>query len=442
MNTQTIAPMDQSEFKLHKRQWEVYRSTARFRVLVAGRRFGKTHLALVEMIRAAQSPGRIVWYVGPTDDQAKRVVWERLKNMTRQWWSHDPDETHCVIHLHWGSTLSVSGGFAPDSLRGDGLDFVVLDESATLKPNLWSEILMPALTDREGRALFIGTPKGRNHFYEYFEYAQSDDEWQSFQFTTGDGGLVTAAELAKASRRADVDTFRQEFEGNFTTTARNRAYYAFDPAVHVKPLSFDMLRPLVWSIDFNVNPMCMLLLQRIDDMVHVLEEIVIKPDANTEKACQAFLARAMHHQARVPHYLRPVAIQVYGDASGNQRRTSGTSTDWALIRQFFGQWRGTFEPAYYTATMNPGVRERVSCVNSRLTNLINETHLFIDPSCVELIKDLEQVTWVLDSTGAATGQLNKSDKARTHASDALGYYISQVFPLKPPIGPKSSGRLL
>ncbi len=433
---------DPSKITLHERQWEVYRSNARFRVLVAGRRFGKTHLALAEMVQAARGQGRLVWYVGPNDQQSKRIAWDRLKAMTRRWWAKRPNETELRIDLTWGSTIVVSGAFKPDTLRGEGIDFLVLDEFAALRPEAWNEVFRPALADRQGRALFIGTPQGRNHFYDHFEYAKTDPDWESFQFTTAQGGLVHAGELAGAGRQLDPDSFRQEFEAEFTATGRNRAYYAFDRAVHVGPVSFDVMRPLVWSIDFNVNPMCMLLMQRVEEMVHVLEEIVIKPEANTEAACQAFLKRALVHNAQVPFYQRPLTVQVYGDASGNQRRTAGVSTDWAIIREFFGNWRGTFEPAHYTASVNPGVRDRINCVNSRLRNLMDETRVLIDPRCGELIKDLEQVTWAVDATGAPTSELNKSDKARTHTSDALGYYLSQAFPLKGKVGEQPKGRIM
>jgi hypothetical protein len=176
-------------------------------------------------------------------------------------------------------------------------------------------------------------------------------------------------------------------------------------------------------------------MQRIADTVHVLEEIVIKPAANTEAACQAFHKRAFELSQTVPHHQRPFEIEIYGDASGNQRRTSGADTDWALIRQFFALWKGTYNAKFHTVTVNPAVRDRVNCVNSRLRNQLSETHLFIDPACRELIKDLEDVSWALND-------IDKADRARTHTSDALGYYLSQAFNLKPIMGHQPQGRVL
>jgi hypothetical protein len=310
-----------------------------------------------------------------------------------------------------------------------------------MKPEAWAEVLRPALTDRQGRALFIGTPKGRNHFYERFEYAHNDPNWAAFQFSTAQGGLVPDEELSLVARELDPVSFQQEFGGEFVSANRHRVYYTFHRDLHVRPLGFQCLYPLIWSIDFNVNPMCMLLMQRVGDTVFVFDEIVL-PNANTEAACQAFLEKAEPLYKLVPGYQRPLSVEVYGDASGHQKRTSAAETDWTIIRHFFLRWKGTFQESFHILSSNPPVRDRINSVNSRLRNTLEENRLFIDPRCRELIKDLEQVAWAVDSTGAVLPELDKSDRTRTHASDALGYYISQVFPLKPLIGHQSSGRIL
>jgi hypothetical protein len=423
--------------RLNPRQLDVYNSPARFRILVAGRRFGKTHLALIEMLHYAQTKGRTIWYVGPSYRQAKRIAWNRLKSLTRPYWSKTPSETDLTIELSFGSHLAIRGADRPDSLRGDGLDFVVLDEFASMRPEAWSEVLRPSLSDRHGRALFISTPKGRNHFYEHFEYAKTDPHWAAFQFTTAQGGIVDAAELNQAAGQLDAECYRQEFEAEFTGAGLNRAYHAFDRAIHVRPLSFEIYHPLVWSIDFNVNPMSMLLMQRLGEIVYVFDEIIL-PNANTEAACQAFFERTLPFITDNP---RTIVVEVYGDASGHQRRTSASATDWTLIRQFFAQTMPHYCHQIRSNSANPIVRDRINCVNSRLRNALGDARLFIDPRCRELIRDLEQVAWATDSTGQVASDLDKSDPARTHSSDALGYFIAQAFPLRPLGGHQSSGRL-
>jgi hypothetical protein len=196
-------------------QWTVFNSDARFRALVAGRRFGKTYLSQVELCRAAWGKGRLAWYVGPTYKQAKRIVWKPLKEMTWPYWASQPNETDLRIELITGGTISVRGADNYDSLRGDGLDFLVLDEYASIAREAWLEVLRPALADRQGKALFIGTPRGYNHFYELYQAAQNQPNWATFQFTTEEGGNVPKEEIQSATHELDERTFRQEFQASF-----------------------------------------------------------------------------------------------------------------------------------------------------------------------------------------------------------------------------------
>jgi hypothetical protein len=427
----TVTPL---ELHLHPRQFQVFSCPKRFRVLVAGRRFGKTELALAELFRAAKcSPNQLVWYVAPSEKLAKRIVWRRLKKITRRLWAQKPSEQELAIHLINGSAIAVKGGFHPDSLRGEGLDFVVLDEAADLKPDAWTYCLRPSLADRQGRALFIGTPKGRNHFFDYFELAQSNPgDWASFQFTTEQGGIVTKTELDSAGRAMDASVFRQEFEAQFTAIGAYRAYLSFDRQSNIRDVRFEPAVPLIWSLDFNIDPMCMLLMQKIGDDVFVLEEIAVRSSTNTtEEACRIFVQRAAPYLKIAGRIHGILDVHLYGDASGHQRRTSATTTDWNLIRQFFATMhKGAIQISCRQATVNPRVRDRINCVNARLRNHFGEPRLFISPGCQELIRDLEEVCFTLDSTGAPTNELDKSDRHRTHMSDALGYYLSQIFPLR------------
>ncbi len=362
------------EKALRPAQMEVFQSPQRFRVLVAGRRFGKTHLAMLELLRAAWAEGRTVWYVAPSYRQAKQIAWERLKDLTKPWWAGKPSETDLTIRLRWGAVIAVRGADNYDSLRGNGLDFAVLDEYASMRPECWTEALRPALSDRRGGALFIGTPQGRNHFFERFEFAQDDPDWGAFRYTTLEGGNVSAEELASAARDLDERLFRQEFEASFEEGGAGRAYHAFSREGNVRACAFEPREPLVWSLDFNVNPMCSVLLQRVGDDVHVLDEMVLE-DANTPKACEAFLQRTAEWR-RQPGVM---TVELHGDASGYQRRTCGTETDWSLLREFFGQWRGQMNAQMRASRANPGVRDRVNLVNGLLCNAAGERRLIIDP---------------------------------------------------------------
>jgi len=310
----------------------------------------------------------------------------------------------------------------------------VLDEYASMRPECWTEVLRPALSDRRGGALFMGTPQGGNHLRDQFEHAQQDAEWQTFQFTTAEGGNVSEDELASAARAMDERLYRQEFEGSFENVGLGLAYYAFSRAENVMRCEYDPSRPLIWSLDFNVHPMCSVLLQRDGDTVYVLDEMALE-NANTPAACEELLQRTAGWRRQ-----GPMTIEVYGDASGYQRRTSGSGTDWSLIREFFARWKAEFQGSIRGANANPAVRDRVNIVNSRLCSASGERTLFIDPRCRELVKDFERVQWKAERTERVRDELDKSDRMRTHMSDALGYYLAQAFAMKGKVGPQE-GRL-
>jgi hypothetical protein len=417
------------QLRVRAPQLAIMRSEQRFRVLVAGRRFGKTQVALLELIRAVCAKDRIAWYVAPTYKQAKRIAWQRLKNAMRPLGPVRISETELRMEFPWGATAALRGADNYDSLRGEGLDFVVLDEYASMWPEAWTQVLRPMLSDRQGRALFIGTPQGRNHFYELFDAAQSQTDWATFQFTTEQGGNVSATELEAAARVMDERTYRQEFLATFETLGTGRAYYAFEREHNVRPLVFERGQPLFWSLDFNVNPMCAVVGQVIQgEGVHVLDEIVLE-DSNTPAACEAFLKRMEPWSREAPQ-----SLWIYGDATGDNRHSSASHTDWQIVKDFLSRHAWRFQVSHKVPSDNPAVKDRIHCLNALLRNYLGQRRLLIDPSCRELIRDLERVAWKTDPHGNATPELDKSDRRRTHTSDALGYMIAREFPMRDSIG--------
>ena len=412
--------MSPVQIKLRRLQGKVFHSDRRFRVLVAGRRFGKTYLAVTELCRAAWGQGRVAWYVAPTYRQAKRIAWKPLKQITRPFWAGKPNESDLSIELTTGGTISLRGADNYDSLRGEGLDFVVLDEYASMRPQAWVEVLRPSLADRLGSALFIGTPKGYNHFYDLFQNATTHPQWAAFQFTTEEGGNVAAAELESAASELDERTYRQEFQARFENLGAGVVYYAFDRTGNVQPLDYDPAVPLFWAIDFNVNPMCSVIGQEIGKRVHVLEEVVL-PHSNTWRLCEEFGRRI---QDRFARHGGPVMVYVYGDASGSSRHSSADESDWQIVRQALGHRHGFCRSELRVPKHNPSVKMRVNAVNAMLCNQRQERRLIIDPQCKQLIQDFERVRWAADANGNILPDIDKSDPMRTHVSDALGYQLA------------------
>ena len=428
--------------KLKPPQWEVFDNDRRFRMLVAGRRFGKTFLALVELCRAAWKPGCTAWYVAPTYRQAKRIAWSDLKRLTKEYWVSKPNETELTIELTSGGTVSLRGADNYDSLRGHGLNFVVLDEYASMAPAAWTEVLRPMLADRGGSALFIGTPQGYNHFYDLYTAVQTEPNWATFQFTTEEGGNVTSDELAQAASQMDKRVYQQEFCASFETLISGRAYYAFDRRLDVNSVQHDPCLPLVWALDFNVDPGCSLLAQvrpsqlnpvmslQPEHRINVFDEIVLR-NSNTYDVCKEFARRTEGWSRYLPPGQSRIKVEVYGDAAGESRNASAPRTSWQIIKDFFRENHSTYEVTFRYANQNPLVRDRVNCVNAMLCDARDRRSLTISPKCQQLIRDLEQVAWKKDANSNDTGDLDKSNPMRTHTSDALGYFIAQRFPMKP-----------
>jgi hypothetical protein len=403
-------------------------------MLVAGRRFGKTYLSVPELIRMANGPGREAWYVAPTYKQAKMIAWLQLKRQAAPY-IVAKNETELSVELRSGGRIRLHGAENYDSLRGPGLDGLVVDEFADIAKEAWSEVLRPMLSDRLGCALFIGTPEGYNHFYEMWNEAHGKPDWAAFQFTTLQGGNVTAEEIEAARGDLDAKTFRQEYEASFENFV-GRAYYAFERADNVKPLVFDPTRPLIWTMDFNVNPMASVICQIVGDSarptVHVLEEIIL-PNSNTVASCEVFYARAQKYRDAMRGH--PLMVRVYGDPAGAQRRSSASKSDWAIVRDAFSGWHN-LPMRDMVASSAPLVKDRINAVNGMLCNAHSERRLIVDPSCAELIADLEQVAWKTDAAGNAISDLDKSNLKRTHVSDALGYLIAKEFKLTTHGGPR------
>ena len=220
------------KISLTKPQLKVSSSQARFRVLISGRRFGKTYLCITEMMKYATKPKQKIWYVAPTFKMAKEIVWANLKEMLNQFnWIEDINETSMTITIRQSnSTISLKGADNYDSLRGSGLDFLILDEFADIDKRAWFEVLRASVADTLGKVLMCGTPKGYGNWsYEmYLKGKQEDKEWDSYQYTTIQGGMVSKEEIEQAKQDIDIRTFRQEFEGTFENYAGS-VYYNFPP---------------------------------------------------------------------------------------------------------------------------------------------------------------------------------------------------------------------
>jgi hypothetical protein len=205
-------------FQLLDWQKEVYSDSTRFKVVVAGRRCGKSRLSVVNLlVEGLKCPkGSAVMYVAPTQGQARQIIWDAIMDLGRDVIASS-HINNLDITLINGAKIYVRGSDRPDTLRGVSLTYLVLDEAADIKPDTWEKVLRASLSDKKGRALFIGTPKGRNWFYDMYNLglSEEDSEWKSWHFTTRDNPLIDPDEIEGAKKSLSSFSFKQEYEASF-----------------------------------------------------------------------------------------------------------------------------------------------------------------------------------------------------------------------------------
>lgn len=198
-------------------QQQVFEADERFKIVAAGRRTGKSRLAAwMLIINALQTERGHVFYVAPTQGQARDIMWNTLLELGNPVISGS-HVNNMQIKLINGATISLKGADRPETMRGVSLKFLVLDEYADMKPSVWETVLRPALADQKGSALFIGTPLGRNHFYDLYKYAELGDDatYRAWHFTSYDNPLLDSEEIDTAKQSMSSYAFRQEFMASF-----------------------------------------------------------------------------------------------------------------------------------------------------------------------------------------------------------------------------------
>ena len=214
-------------YKPRKHQKEVHNKLKRFNVLVCHRRFGKTVLCINEILKKAMQntlPRPRYYYLAPTYSMAKRTAWDYLKEYTGVLPNVTYHETELRADLPNGARIQLLGCERPDSLRGLYIDGVILDEVAQMPPRLWTEIIRPALSDREGWMVAIGTPQGHNAFFDLYDYANHQEGWYAETFKSSETGIISDLELNEAKHLMPEEVYEAEFECSFDSAAIGSIY--------------------------------------------------------------------------------------------------------------------------------------------------------------------------------------------------------------------------
>ena len=392
--------------KLTDIQKEIVNDENRFKIVISGRRSGKTMSAITSLAKHARHPNRKCMYIAPSYRMAKQIVYDDLYQMLKDRnWLKKVNQSDLAFTLVNGSVIYLRSADNPDSIRGIGLDYVVLDEAADISEDAWRAVIRPTLSDKEGSAMIISTPKGRGWLYDVYNDAKHLNDWASWQFTTAEGGIVSEQELVQARIDLDERTYLQEYEAKFVDYS-GLIYYAFGEH-NIKEMQFGTTEniPLHIGIDFNIDPGCAVIAFQHSKGIHIYDEVEIY-GTDTREMVFEIMRRYPNRK-----YI------CYPDASGAQRRTSaGGVTDHIILKNSGFNLR--------VGSVNPSVKDRIASVNSVCKK--DNMRLTIDPKCVKIIKGLRSHTY---KEGTRQPEKNGSVDY-SHFNDSVGYMINHLYPMR------------
>jgi hypothetical protein len=397
-------------------QRDFHNCTARYKGYSGPIGSGKSQALCQETIRLTYlNPGRTGLLGAPTYPMlrdATQATLLELLGANKIPYDHNKGENALVMG-DTGSRILFRPVDDFERLRGTNLAWFGLDELTYTQEEAWLR-LEGRLRDPKAHTLCgfaAWTPKGYDWVYRKF-VARPTQTYQTIYAKPSENRHLLGRDpdfYSRLSESYDEKFYAQEVLGSYLNLDGSRIYNAFEQKDHVTDLSVDPRIPILWALDFNVNPMSSVIAQIKDGRIAVLDEIVIR-HATTRQACEVFLAKFPKHEA---------GAIIYGDASGYSQHTTGTS-DYDMLKEHFAI-HSSMTVDYRVPKSNPSVRERINLMNTKLRSARGDIGLSIDRKCKELILDFEQVCYKGD-----TGQIDKDrDRMRTHASDALGYLVWQ-----------------
>jgi hypothetical protein len=398
-------------------QTQFHKSTARFKGYSGSIGSGKSAALCHEAIKLSyQNPGRTGLVGAPTYPMLRDATLMALTQiLDANRIPYELNKSEFVLTMKdTRSKILLRSLDEYERLRGTNLAWFGIDELTYTCEEAWMR-LEGRLRDPEAKRLCgfaVWTPKGHDWVYKRF-IGNPVNGYEIVQAKPFENRFILDQipdfyDRLKSSY--DEKFFRQEVLGEYLACDSGLVYHAFSRAEHVGELRLELGLPLLWAVDFNVDPMCSIVAQRVGEQINVLDEIVMHR-VSTRQACAEFFQRFQRYMGS--------GLVVYGDASGNNLKTSGT-TDYEMMRDYFA--RSPLRSIdYRVPKANPAVRDRVLMVNAKLRTANGDIQMRVAPQCKELIKDFEEVVWKPGTT-----QIDKDrDAKRTHLSDALGYLVWQ-----------------
>jgi hypothetical protein len=398
---------EMSDYHPHGGQAVLHESGARFRVTVAGRRWGKSLSAAKEAEAMILTPGTRGWVVSKTYDLTRKVIREIYNNLIVRYrlpLVKNQMSGPILLEFPWGSSVEGKSAEHPESLLGEGLDWLIFDECAKCKASVWEQYLRPTLTDREGWALFITTPNGYNWVYDLWKRGNDPDypEWESFKSPSWVNPHLSLEDIGEARRTVSEAVFMQEYGADFTLSS-GQVYKEFDEAYHVmaeEELSEYMKNP-DWprfrSIDFGYeNPfVCLYLTVDDEDRAIIYKEYYRRH-------------RTVEQHAS---FLNEEEERSFGGGSGCYEYTtcdpSGASARATLL-----------EKGIPTLAVRSNVLHGLEAVRQQLRIRDDgRPGLYVSSACVETIKEFNLYSY------PESGDSEEPVKEYDHCMDALRYFI-------------------
>lgn len=401
-------------YPLHPGQYDVFRSRARFRYVVCGRGWGKTHVAIACILEAVTSPGVgdgfEAYYIARTHKSARKTVWKRLKRaIPKEWIRGKPHETNLEITLKNGATITLMGSDALDSIRGQDINFCVIDEFAFCKPDTW-HVIRPCLRRPSDRAIIITTPNGPNHAFELWNKVKGQRSWAAFTKPTWDNPFHDREGVNEDREVMPRTLFEQEYGASFAAL-KGAVYCDFSPDRNVllMPQKVDLTREIFVGQDYNGGNYSAVIGQVHGDELYILDELVTPTTIHDHAAALIgwFEDRGIRDWRE--------RVTVFADTSGEYNKTTGLTADNRIMRKAGFRTKG--DP------QNPPVLNRVYAVQALIYNGAERVRLHLNPSCKQLQHCMLNQVW---------NAWGKPDKAAglDHLPDALGYMVHGLFPLR------------
>lgn len=421
----------------HALQSKLWRTTARFPVVVAGRGSGKSELFRRKIVRwlpvIKEWPDPVYCYCLPTYKQAKRIAWQKILNLIPREWLKPEKGAHynippganiselCITTI-FGSQLYIVGMDKPARIEGMQIDGAVIDECSDQKPSAYTLAILPMLTHRDGWCARIGVPKrngvGAKDFRQAYEDGLLTNDIGLESYTWASDTILTPVQLEAMKAQMSEKDAEEQF-GGVWVDAEGQIFYAYSDTENVSSECLYVPSDRIGvGCDFNVNPMAWVLFHYTNGIFRVFDELWLK-NTNTVAALDDLYRRYPTHKA---------GWTFIGDASSNQRRTSAATTDYIQMRND-GRFLNKRVIPY---TKNPPILDRFASTNAIFKNAQGRRRAFIHPKCINLRSDLQVRTY---KPGTREPNDDADEKKETgHITDAFGYAIHAIEPMR--LGPQ------